>query len=105
MLPVPLQQGQPVSVQTQYAGSNYANMDYPRMRPVFGQSLNQLLQRDESVVPILVHQCILAVDLYGLDVEGIYRLSGEKRHVERIKQIFDNGRLPSSYLPILNHSY
>lgn len=32
-----------------------------------------------------------AVDLYGLDVEGIYRLSGEKRHVDRIKAMFDNG--------------
>lgn len=87
----PNQQG---PVQTQYAGANYTNMDYPRMRPVFGQSLDALLARDESVVPILVHQCIQAVDLYGLDVEGIYRLSGEKRHVERIKQIFDNGKEP-----------
>lgn len=66
-------------------------MDHPRMRPVFGQSLEALLARDESVVPILVLQCIQAVDLYGLDVEGVYRLSGEKKHVERIRQIFDNG--------------
>lgn len=88
----PMQSTQQGPVQTQYAGSNYNNMDYPRTRPVFGQSLEALLARDESVVPILVLQCIQAVDLYGLDVEGIYRLSGEKRHVERIKQIFDNGR-------------
>lgn len=89
---LPSQSTQQIPVQTQYAGSNYNNMDYPRTRPMFGQSLETLLTRDESVVPILVLQCIKAVDLYGLDVEGIYRLSGEKKHVERIKQIFDNGR-------------
>lgn len=89
---IPMQPTQQMPVQTQYAGSNYNNMDYPRMRPVFGQSLEALLARDESVVPILVLQCIQAVDLYGLEVEGIYRLSGDKKHVERIKQIFDNGR-------------
>lgn len=89
---IPQQPTKQMPVQTQYAGSNYNNMDYPRTRPVFGQSLEALLARDESVVPILVLQCIQAVDLYGLDVEGIYRLSGEKKHVERIKQIFDNGR-------------
>ncbi|RPA91032.1 RhoGAP-domain-containing protein [Choiromyces venosus 120613-1] len=73
----------------EYSHSQYS-MDYPRLRPVFGVPLDALLTRDESVVPIVVLQCVQAVDLYGLDVEGIYRLSGERKHVERIKQIFDN---------------
>lgn len=91
MFPPP-QANQQVTVPAQYAGSQFTGVDYPKTRPVFGQSLDALLARDESVVPILVYQCIQAVDLYGLDVEGIYRLSGEKRHVEILKQIFDNGR-------------
>lgn len=92
MFPSP--NSQQISVPTQYAGSHFTGVDYPKTRPVFGQSLEALSARDESVVPILVYQCIQAVDLYGLDVEGIYRLSGEKKHVERLKLIFDND--PSS---------
>ncbi|CUS14481.1 unnamed protein product [Tuber aestivum] len=73
----------------EYSPSQYG-MDYPRLKPVFGIPLDALLTRDESIVPIVVLQCVQAVDLYGLDVEGIYRVSGERKHVERIKQIFDN---------------
>lgn len=90
----PSHNSQQISVPAQYAGSHFTGVDYPKTRPVFGQSLEALSARDESVVPILVYQCIQAVDLYGLDVEGIYRLSGEKKHVERLKLIFDND--PSS---------
>jgi hypothetical protein len=91
--------------QVEYSLSQYG-MDYPRMRPVFGVSLESLLTRDNCVVPIVVSQCIRAVDLYGLHVEGIYRLSGEKKHVERIKQIFDNGKrnLPPPEEPTLHES-
>ncbi|EHK97504.1 putative RHO GTPase-activating protein RGD1 [Glarea lozoyensis 74030] len=31
-----------------------------------------------------------AVDLFGLDVEGIYRLSGTASHISKIKAMFDN---------------
>jgi len=31
-----------------------------------------------------------AVDLFGLDVEGIYRLSGSATHIQQLKAIFDN---------------
>jgi hypothetical protein len=65
--------------------------DLPRLRPVFGVPLEELLARDDCSIPIVVCQCVQAVDLYGLDVEGIYRLSGEKKHVDRIKAMFDNG--------------
>jgi Rho GTPase-activating protein RGD1 len=87
----PSQSSQQAMTNLEYSASQYSIADYPRLRPVFGMSLEELLGRDESVVPIIVLQCVQAVDLYGLDVEGIYRLSGEKKHVERLKQIFDNG--------------
>ncbi|KAJ8125765.1 hypothetical protein O1611_g7874 [Lasiodiplodia mahajangana] len=38
---------------------------------------------------MVVHQCIQAVDLYGLAVEGIYRLSGSATHVTKLKNLFD----------------
>jgi len=39
---------------------------------------------------MVVYQCIQAVDLFGLEVEGIYRLSGTQSHVNKIKSMFDN---------------
>lgn len=64
-------------------------------RPVFGLSLNRLYERDGLAVPIVVYQCIQAVDLYGLAVEGIYRQSGSVNHVNKLKSMFDTG----SFLP------
>jgi hypothetical protein len=64
----------------------------PPLKPVFGLSLEQLFERDGSAVPMVVYQCIQAVDLFGLEVEGIYRLSGTASHVSKIKAMFDNGK-------------
>ncbi|KAL1843274.1 hypothetical protein VTJ49DRAFT_2383 [Mycothermus thermophilus] len=58
-------------------------------RPVFGVSLQKLYERDGLAVPMVVYQCIQAVDLFGLNVEGIYRLSGSLPHVNKLKNLFD----------------
>ncbi|CAJ2504354.1 Uu.00g117480.m01.CDS01 [Anthostomella pinea] len=58
-------------------------------KQVFGVSLARLYERDQFAVPMVLHQCIQAVDLYGLAVEGIYRLSGSSTHVSRLKNLFD----------------
>ncbi len=63
----------------------------PPLRPVFGLSLEQLFERDGAAVPMVVYQCIQAVDLFGLEVEGIYRISGTASHITKIKAMFDNG--------------
>lgn len=60
-------------------------------RPVFGVSLNRLYERDNAAVPPVVSQCIQAVDLFGLNVEGIYRLSGSVPSVNKLKSMFDTG--------------
>jgi len=65
--------------------------DPPPLRPVFGVSLQDLFVRDQSPVPMVVYQCILAVDMFGLDVEGVYRVPGTASHVARLKAVFDNG--------------
>lgn len=69
-------------------------VNLPPLKPVFGLSLEQLFERDGSAVPMVVYQCIQAVDLFGLEVEGIYRLSGTSSHVNKIKAMFDNGKSP-----------
>ncbi|MCJ1370124.1 hypothetical protein MMC20_001336 [Loxospora ochrophaea] len=64
--------------------------DLPPLKPVFGISLEDLFQRDGSAVPMVVYQCLQAVDLFGLEVEGIYRLSGTTSHVAKLRAVFDN---------------
>ncbi|KAL2042916.1 hypothetical protein N7G274_003974 [Stereocaulon virgatum] len=70
--------------------SDDSSSSLPALRPVFGVSLEELLKRDGSAIPLVVYQCIQAVDLYGLEVEGIYRLSGSSAHVNKLRSIFDN---------------
>ncbi|KAG5944024.1 hypothetical protein E4U53_006961 [Claviceps sorghi] len=56
---------------------------------VFGKSLKFLFERDGLAVPMVVYQCIQAVDLFGLGVEGIYRQSGSLNHVNKLREMFD----------------
>jgi Rho GTPase-activating protein RGD1 len=73
--------------------------DLPPLNPVFGVSLDKLFSRDGSAVPMIIYQCIQAVDLFGLEVEGIYRLSGTATHVMQMKSMFDNGALSPWFTP------
>ncbi|KIW03897.1 uncharacterized protein PV09_04740 [Verruconis gallopava] len=59
-------------------------------KPVFGLSLDELFRRDQSPVPLIVYQCIQAVDLFGLDHEGIYRIPGNMNQVAELKSQFDH---------------
>jgi hypothetical protein len=40
---------------------------------------------------MVVYQCIQAVDLFGLEVEGIYRIPGTSSHIQQMKALFDSG--------------
>ncbi|KAJ5772163.1 hypothetical protein N7520_002692 [Penicillium odoratum] len=62
----------------------------PPLKPVFGLSLDDLYARDGTAVPFLVYQCFQAIELFGLDLEGIYRLSGSANHINHMKALFDN---------------
>ena len=80
-------------------------MSIPPPQPVFGVSLNDLFMRDQVAVPTVVTQCILAIDTFGLDVEGIYRgpclthetlaslrhnAPGTIVHIDLLRTYFDN---------------
>lgn len=69
----------------------------PPLKPVFGVSLNDLYARDGTAVPLTVYQCFQAVELFGLDMEGIYRLSGSANHISHMKAVFDNGKLDQTH--------
>ncbi|CAO2657667.1 Nn.00g037930.m01.CDS01 [Neocucurbitaria sp. VM-36] len=66
------------------------NSSQPPVNPVFGVTLEELFRRDGSPVPMVVYQCIQAVDLYGLEVEGIYRIPGTSSHIQQMKALFDS---------------
>ncbi|KAL8708277.1 MAG: hypothetical protein Q9220_006854 [cf. Caloplaca sp. 1 TL-2023] len=70
--------------------SDAVHSEMPPSRPVFGVSLDDLLARDGSAIPLVVYQCLQAVDLFGLDVEGIYRLSGSAMHLTKLRALFDD---------------
>lgn len=82
--------GQATAQQT--SGVLYNNAQ-PPVNPVFGVTLEDLFHRDGSPVPMVVYQCIQAVDLYGLEVEGIYRIPGTSSHIQQMKALFDSGTL------------
>ncbi|GAB1196015.1 hypothetical protein APSETT444_005281 [Aspergillus pseudonomiae] len=71
-------------------GGNF-QQHLPPLKPVFGVSLEDLYLRDGTAVPMIVYQCFQAIELFGLDMEGIYRLSGSANHINQMKQLFDNG--------------
>ncbi|KAF2477269.1 GTPase activating protein [Lindgomyces ingoldianus] len=76
------------STAQQSAGVTYSGSS-PPVNPVFGVNLEELFRRDGSPVPMVVYQCIQAVDLYGLEVEGIYRIPGTSSHIQAMKALFD----------------
>ncbi|GAB7353488.1 hypothetical protein MBLNU459_g3939t1 [Dothideomycetes sp. NU459] len=82
--------GQPQSLAQNRATSPAPANLPPPLKPVFGVGLEELFRRDGTAVPMVVYQCMQAVDLFGLDVEGIYRLSGTASHVQQIKALFDH---------------
>lgn len=66
---------------------------------VFGVTLARLYERDGLVVPMVVNQCIQAVDLFGLNMDGIYRQSGSLNSINKLKTMFDAGKtLPFEFL-------
>lgn len=57
----------------------------------FGIQLNDF-PGSEDEVPFIVTECIHAVEKRGLDIEGLYRLSGVKGDIEKLRMHFSYGR-------------
>uniref|UniRef100_A0A673TD06 Rho GTPase activating protein 9 n=1 Tax=Suricata suricatta TaxID=37032 RepID=A0A673TD06_SURSU len=63
---------------------------------VFGCQLESLCQREGDTVPSFVQLCIAAVDKRGLDVDGIYRVSGNLAVVQKLRFLVDRERAVTS---------
>ncbi len=42
-------------------------------------------------VPIIVHKCLQFVESTGLDIEGLYRINGEKAKIRKLILAFNQG--------------
>lgn len=59
----------------------------------FGVELGEQLARDSTEIPKVVTKCAEAIEAYGLDSMGIYRLSGTTSKVQALKAALDKGEL------------
>lgn len=58
---------------------------------MFGSDLSERVAIENQDVPIIVQECIKAVESRGLDYEGIYRKSGGAAQIRSIQLSFDQG--------------
>ncbi|XP_008113277.1 rho GTPase-activating protein 9 isoform X3 [Anolis carolinensis] len=63
---------------------------------VFGCRLEALCQREGGTVPHFVQMCVEAVEERGLDVDGIYRVSGNLAIIQKLRFIVDRERAVTS---------
>jgi len=62
------------------------------VKRVYSVELTTLVKMHGTKVPVVVKDCIEDIEKRGLDVEGVYRVSGKTNDILRIKKQFDNGK-------------
>ncbi|KAI9253959.1 Rho GTPase activation protein [Phascolomyces articulosus] len=65
-----------------------------RSSVVFGNDLCKQVQMENSTIPLIVRRCVEAVEVRGMEVEGIYRKSGGAKQMREIQELFDIGQPP-----------
>ncbi|KAJ3887209.1 Rho GTPase activation protein [Lentinula edodes] len=55
----------------------------------FGIDLGEQMARDDVEIPLIMRKCCEAIEKYGLNAQGIYRLSGTTSKVAKLKQLLD----------------
>jgi len=82
-------------VENKEKSKGFGNSKEPESSKLFGMELEAILQEGETI-PRLVQSCVNAIEERGLDVEGIYRLSGVTSQNRSLRKTFESGRfLPS----------
>ncbi|KAL0074039.1 hypothetical protein F4703DRAFT_1745469 [Phycomyces blakesleeanus] len=62
---------------------------------IFGTDLIKQVQFEKATVPLVVLKCIAAVEMRGMDYEGIYRKSGGAGQMRLIMQAFEQNDVPN----------
>ncbi|KAG0089642.1 hypothetical protein BGZ92_004478 [Podila epicladia] len=66
----------------------------PPKHIMFGNDLQDQVEREKRTIPFVVEKCIEAVDMRGLEVEGIYRRSGTASESRKLVEAFNNDHPP-----------
>lgn len=59
---------------------------------VEGNGLAEFLQSEKNCVPLFIEKCVEFIEKEGLDSEGIYRVPGNRAHVELLYQKLQEGK-------------
>ena len=54
-------------------------------------ALEDMVQSDDNLLPLFVVKCVTFIEEEGLSVEGIYRVPGNKAHVDLLVERFKEG--------------
>jgi hypothetical protein len=56
-------------------------------------TLADFAQSEDNAIPLLLEKCVSFIEEEGLDSEGIYRVPGNRAHVELLFQKFEEGMM------------
>ncbi|XP_078494310.1 rho GTPase-activating protein 12 isoform X6 [Ciona intestinalis] len=56
---------------------------------VFGCPLEKLCEKEQTHIPNFIKLCVAEVERRGLEVDGIYRVSGNLSHVQKLRYMID----------------
>ena len=75
---------------------NLINFDQPiqfiHLECVYGSNLISLCQRENRSYPLFVEVIIEEIEAKGLDIDGIYRISGNLAEVQKVRHQVDHGK-------------
>ena len=57
-----------------------------------GWTLEELAVKEESLVPLFVEKCVAFIEEEGFTTEGLYRVPGNRVHVEMLMERFKEGQ-------------
>uniref|UniRef100_A0A4W5JTA7 Rho GTPase-activating protein 29 n=1 Tax=Hucho hucho TaxID=62062 RepID=A0A4W5JTA7_9TELE len=59
---------------------------------LFGVDLTQAARNNPDGIPFIITKCTSEIENRALDMKGIYRVNGAKSRVEKLCQVFENGK-------------
>lgn len=62
------------------------------------------MARDNADVPPIMVKCCTAIEKYGIQLQGIYRLSGTTSKVQKLREQLDRGQSLSSFYELMNNN-
>lgn len=67
--------------------------------------LKDFIPSEKNVIPLLLEKCVTFIEFEGLNSEGLYRVPGNRSHVEFLFQKFEEGDYNNILLNVLINLY